>query len=42
MGDGLAAVIETLVTSKTTTTNTVSLKGTGEWFDEADLTEKYV
>ena len=42
MGDGLAAVIETLVTSKTTTTNTVSFKGTGEWFDEADLTTKYV
>ena len=41
MGDGLAAVMETLVTSKTTTTNSVSFKGTGEFFDEADLTEKY-
>ena len=41
MGDGLAAVMETLVTSKTTTTNAVSFKGTGEFFDEADLTEKY-
>ena len=41
MGDGLAAVMETLVTSKTTTTNTVSFKGTGDFFDEADLAEKY-
>ena len=41
MGDGLAAVMETLVTSKTTTTNSVSFKGTSEFFDEADLTEKY-
>ena len=41
MGDGLAAVMETLVTSKTTTTTTMSFKGTGEFLDKADLTEKY-
>ena len=41
MGDALAAAMETVVSSKTTTTNTVSFKGTGEFLDEQDLSEKY-
>ena len=41
MGRGLAAIVEALVASKTTTTSTVSLKGTGAFLEEADLREKY-